>query len=96
MPRKSKKWVNSFTWFTTAKKQKIGIRRGVDNIKPKDIVAPQWYKHVALYGSEFIKVKNLCPMCGRGLKKGICGEHGDPKLWGWKWNVKKKKWIKNK
>ncbi len=64
--RHSKDWVKQFNWFTTSKGQHIGVERGGNKM-----VAPKWYKLGQNNPS-----KNQCPHCGRGLKKGYCGEHG--------------------
>jgi hypothetical protein len=69
---------------------------GLDIIDPstgETIIGPEWYIE-GVMGEK--PSKTLCPICHRALKNGYCMEHGDVRAQGYRWDDKKKKWIKPK
>ena len=68
---------------------------GVDpeEIDGEVILGPEWYADGI---SGFAPSKTLCPICHRGLKDGVCLEHGNvgegP---GYQWDERRKKWTKH-
>lgn len=60
-------WVYNYRWFTTKKRQQIGV-----SDETGEVIAPSWYK----YRDPKTNPK-LCLHCGRGLtKSGLCSVHG--------------------